>query len=277
MTHESNYRKILKAKLEERCQANPRYSLRAFARDLELSPSRLCLILKNKQGLSEEFAKRIAKSLNFTATESAHFINLVLASDARKKDTRIKALKDLTKKINQNPEQRLLQVEAFKIISDWYHFAILELTKVKGFKGDSGWIAKRLNISSHQVEGAVERLLNLKLLQYKKGKLVATDTRITTDHTDHAEANRRFHQQILEKALNATTFQPIEERDYTGVTVAIRVADLPEYRRRITEFRRELNRFAETSIENKSADEVYNLSIQFFRISEKEKEKEKGE
>ncbi len=269
-SQESDYRKILKSKLEERCQANPRYSLRAFARDLELSPSRLCLVLKYKQGLSEKFARKIAKNLDFSPEQSLHFTNLVVASDGRNKNARLQALKDLTANSVRNDSQRLLQVDAFKIISDWYHFAILELTKVKGFKSNFSWIAKRLDISKYQTECAIERLLALKLLEMQKGVWVATDTRITTAHVNHAEANRRFHQQVLEKALNSISFQSIDERDFSALTVAVRSRDLPEFRKRIAEFRQQINRFAEMAIEKNPADEVYSLAIQFFRLTDKE-------
>ena len=59
-----SYQDILKAELEKRQRANARYSLRAFARDLGVSPSNLSEILQRKAGLSRIKAQEIAKKLN---------------------------------------------------------------------------------------------------------------------------------------------------------------------------------------------------------------------
>ena len=45
------------------------------------------------------------------------------------------------------PEYQQLQMDTFRVISDWYHFGILELTYLKSFKSDPRWIAKALGIT----------------------------------------------------------------------------------------------------------------------------------
>jgi uncharacterized protein (TIGR02147 family) len=273
MGFSGDYRQFLKDRWAERCHANPRYSLRAFARDLQIAPSRLSLILQNRQGLSETYARKIAKRLGLNKEETSHFVKLVLASDARGREQRLRVADELKRALDNGPS--LLQIDAFKIISDWYHFAILELTKLKGFKNDSTWIARRLGISKIEAESAVARLKRIELLEVKGDRFVATNTRITTSHPDHAEANRNFHRQVLEKAVKAMAFQSLEERDYSALTLAVSKASLPELRKKIAEARRELNAFAEKSIEGKSPDEVYMLSLQFFRLTESDPTKGK--
>ncbi len=58
-----DYRDILKNELERRMNANPRYSLRAFARDLLTPASRLSEVLNGRRGLSEASADRIVRRL----------------------------------------------------------------------------------------------------------------------------------------------------------------------------------------------------------------------
>jgi hypothetical protein len=54
---------LLEQELARRQSRNLRYSLRAFARDLQLSPSFLCQILAAKRGFSAKSAERISNTL----------------------------------------------------------------------------------------------------------------------------------------------------------------------------------------------------------------------
>ena len=66
-TTQLDYRLLLKSELASRTNQNPNYSLRAFARDLDLAPSRLSEVLNGKQGLSTQAAEKIAKTLGYFA------------------------------------------------------------------------------------------------------------------------------------------------------------------------------------------------------------------
>src|SRR5438128_1427996 len=84
----SDYKTILKEELAARCRQNPRYSLRAFARDLKIAPSRLSEILNGKQGLSRPAADKIARALGYGASEIERFCDLVESVHARSKRDR---------------------------------------------------------------------------------------------------------------------------------------------------------------------------------------------
>ena len=83
-----DYRLILKQEHHGRVSFNRRYSLRAFARDLGLAPSRLCEIFHYKQGLSRDAAGRIADRLGYDGDRKSYFLDLVTASHARNKKDR---------------------------------------------------------------------------------------------------------------------------------------------------------------------------------------------
>jgi plasmid maintenance system antidote protein VapI len=73
----------LQEAFERRIAKNSRYSLRAFARSLGISPSRLCEILKGKQGLSVAWAEKIATRLKFEKEKKRQFCDLVEAEHSR--------------------------------------------------------------------------------------------------------------------------------------------------------------------------------------------------
>lgn len=78
-----SYRDFMLRELERRQRKNPSYSLRAFARDLEVPSSRLSEILNRKMGLSETRAVALAEKLNLSSSEREFFIDLALAEHAR--------------------------------------------------------------------------------------------------------------------------------------------------------------------------------------------------
>lgn len=258
-----DYRDFLKDSLETRSQKNSKYSLRAFARDLDLAPQILSAVFNKKKGISVEVASKIATRLGLNEQESNYFCDLVDLSHARSSGAKKIAALRLSR-YKQELKFQTLKMDSFRLISDWYHYAILELTFVKGFKSDPVWIAKRLKISNHEAKQAVERLLRTGLVTEVGGRYEKAVVHHTTTHDVPSDAIRNFNRQILLKAADALTFQDVAERDLTTMTMAIDIKKIPEAKKRIRAFRHELTEFLETG----DREEVYCLSLQLFKLTE---------
>lgn len=261
----SDYRLILKEELDSRCSQNPRYSLRAFARDLNLAPSRLSEILNNKQGLSRKAAEKIAGHLGYQTEERDYFLDLVTASHARNHKDREIAKIRLLKHKTEHERFYQLRVDTFKIISDWYHLGILELINLKGFRNDPEWIARKLKITPIQVELAFDRLKRVKLIEYKDGKVQPTTNTGWIQSEIPSESIKKFHRQILDKAGHALLEQKIDEREFTANLLRISKKDLQAAKMDIRKFQQ---RFCADLNESDQKDELYCLAIQFFSLTE---------
>lgn len=262
-----DYRQILQKELTQRCEQNPRYSLRAFARDLDLSPSRLSEILNKKQGLSRSAAQKIASILGFDDRESQYFCDLVSLKHARsikeREDAKLRLLKVDFEKERDSRFQ--LQLDAFKIISDWYHLGILELMKCKDFRHDTRWIARRLGIPLIQIELAVDRLMRVGLLQKDGECYVATQMDGWVPGGVPSASIRKFHRQILEKAIQAMAVQPVQERMFSTHFLTVDRSDLPDAFAAIQDFQR---RFCAQFQGEKPRELLYCVSMQLFKIVE---------
>ena len=260
-----DYRSFLKDELERRVAANPKYSLRAFARDLKIAPQVLSGYISAKRTLTIDAAVEIANRLEFDLPDSSYFLDLVLLAHSKSQQAQKIAEYRLNSQKNM-PEYKSLEVEAFKVISDWYHYAILELTQTRGFKNDPRWISQRLGISEHEVQQAIERLLKLEILEAdKKGCLRKTDSNITASYGTPSAAIRKFTRQLLLKAIDALEKQKFEERDITTITMAINPDRLEGAEKMITQFRRKLSEY----LEHGKRTEVYTFVPALFRISKK--------
>ena len=161
-----NYRETLRQKFEVRVLKNTSYSLRSFARDIEIPASRLSEILNNKRGTTAENGQRIAKNLHLSRIETENFILSIEAQHSRS-HTRKNAAKDQLLKNCKNDSTNFLNEDRFAVISSWYHYAILELLSTdQSFLGID-MIAKRLDLSLFQTKQALKRSFGKKLFVKK--------------------------------------------------------------------------------------------------------------
>ncbi|MBC7661059.1 MAG: TIGR02147 family protein [Chitinophagaceae bacterium] len=265
----SDYRQILQKELTDRCESNPRYSLRAFARDLKIAPSRLSEILNHKQGLSRRAAESITRALGYGPEEMEYFCDLVSLKHARsvkeREDAKIRVFKADFEK--QKDEPFSLQADSFKIISDWYHLGILELMKVKNFRHDTKWISRRLGVQIIQIELAVERLCRVGLMKIENGKFMAIQSNGWVPGGVPSSSIRKFHRQVLEKAQSAIETQAVEERFFSTHLLTVNRSDLPCAFKAIREFQ---DKFCVSLQSDTEKELLYCISMQLFKIVEEE-------
>lgn len=268
-TH-ADYREQLKSEYKRRQTVNPRYSLRAFARDLGLSSGFLSLLLNGKKKLSDAKAIELAEVLGLGPSGAEEFYRLVRLNNARTE--KAQALIAREGRNDSVGEFSTLNLDAFQVISDWYHYAITELTYCKDFKPTAEWVGRRLGISTETAKAALERLVRLGLLKKSGRTLVKTEAFIATP-TDRPSASlRSFHGQMIEKAKQALTTQSVDERDITGITIALDREKLAMAKKEIRRFRQRMAKL----LEGGSPSSVYQLNVQLFNLcldSNKEKTK----
>lgn len=247
----SIFRLWLQKQFTERCKKNARYSLRAFAKNLELDASTLSQVLSGKRRLSKKGIQNICDKLSVSPKELQLF--------------------GLIENKKNEAEENYLQVsiDTFAIISEWYHYAILELTYVSGFKADPKWIARKLSITVEEAKSAVERLIRVGLLLEENGSLIKSSKKLTNNGTINTSgAHKELQKQVISKALMAVDEVPQDEKDITSMTMAIDTKNLDKARLLIQKFRRDLCEL----LEDGDQEQVYNLGIQLYPISKKQEQ-----
>ena len=262
----THYRSYLNTLLAEKCAKNPQFSLRAFAGQLNMSPSNLSRILNGKRNLTTKMAAHVSMLLGHSEVERAYFSDLILLEESKNDKVKQSIIERIEKRRSID-HPRTVDLDAFRIISDWYHFALLALTKTKGFKSNPQWIAKRLGISIHEVKLAIERLKNLTLLREEKNNYVAVNhANVTTTHDISSIAIKNYHKQMVGKALEAIEHEAVQDRDISSITVSFKPSQMAKTKKLIKEFRQKMN--AELDVEG--GEDLYQLNIQFFKLTTKE-------
>lgn len=252
-----DFRAFVERELMRRCRTNPSYSLRSYARSLNVDNSTLAKVISGKRKLGNRAIKSLGLKMGLTPEQ----INVFLKRKGQNGSSSEKgaAIRDAFS---------LLESETFSLISSWYHYAILELTKVKGFQGDANWIANSLGIRHAEASEAIRRLFELEMLVEKEdGSWVeGKSTDVTNIGEDMSSAGKKaFQKDILKMAETALEEVPYEERSQTSMTFAVDSARLPEAMDLIKEFRRKMSDFMS---KGEQQDRVYQLGVSFYPVTQ---------
>lgn len=241
---------ILERELKRRCEANPRYSMRAFAQGLGVSHTALSLILSGARPPSRKMVALISERLGLSPQEKWELL-----------------ISRATGEVSKGEVLQFDQIslDQFELLSDWYHYAILSLLELPKTKFEAKWLAKRLNISETQAKLSIDLLKRLNLVEEAtRGRWRQRGGPIKVENNVSTSATRKHHRQLLERAIHSLENDPFELRDFSAMTFVMDVKSIPYAKERIRSFRRELMQELET---RGRPDEVYRLAVQIYPVT----------
>ncbi len=258
-----DYRGILQQELLKRLARNPQYSLRAFARDLDLSPGFLSALLGHRKGLSETRAASITQKLSLPDHEQKLFGLLVRleTTELPEEEARLQSqINEIYAAKQVQSQLHDVQFEYFKVIGEWYHLAIRELVEFKKFTGPE-WIAERLSLRVETVTEALERLIRVGILEKTETGWKRGTPHVVVPATP-SECIRSFHRSYLESAIEAIENQPVETRILQTSVVPVAAELIPKIQEKMHRFANEIIGTSETA----EKEQLYCLSMAFFRV-----------
>lgn len=242
-----NFRLLLREEFVRRCHSNPRYSLRAYAKQMKVDQSLLSKLLNGKRQASPKVIEHVGHCLGWKPSK----ISTLLQTSSEPFD--------------------FIENDHFEVISEWYHFAILELLKTKGCKHDAQWLAGRLSLSSSEIESALERLSRLGYLRRGRKKWEVLSPNNTWANLAATSAAKKNLQRTL-SAMSLSALENLEfnQREHASLTVACDAKLLPEIKSKMRQFRLELDKFIASQGQ---AREVYQLTMAFFPLTQNPEKK----
>lgn len=249
MTTNEQFRKALQSEFEKKTKKNRLFSIRSFAQQLEIEPSSLAQILSGKRKLTDKMCSRLGAKLGFSPLK-------------------VRALmKEAYARSETFPSFKKLSEDAFRVVSDWHYYAILELIACEEFKGTTSWIAKTLGLSFAETLSAIERLKRLNYLEITP-EGVWIDRLGDANNLGNefkAPAFTENQRQVLKKATEALDKVSYEERVQSSMTLAGSSEKVAEAKIKILNFIEELDAFMKSGT---SKDEVFTISVSLFPLSQ---------
>lgn len=255
-----DYRGLLNQAYQERFGRNPRYSLRSFARDLEIQISQLADVMKGQQGISPARAQKIAQKLNWGPEKSQRFCLLVQAEHGRAALQRERAKILLRKK-----HKKLASEDLLKVIGQWQHLAILELLGIENFDPTEKNLSHSLGLSNRRIKASLERLHRTGMINFTEGRWRASEpSDFSTTDDIPSTVIQNFHRQILQRSLQALELPP-SEREFQSLIFTCSREDLPALKKKIRHFCEEF-----TNGTQPKKEVVFALSLQLTPLTKKE-------
>lgn len=249
MASQKNIQELLKRKLEEHKKHNPRYSLRAFAQKLAVTPGTLSQVLLGKRKISEKLAYKLADALKLSPAEKAEFLYHIMESKKFSSYTVI-------------PYEKISE-DVFTRVNDIRYWGILNLATTADFQSDPAWIAQRLGLDQKTVEECLRVLVELQFLVEEDGRLRRTTGRYIVDEDIRRASwknNNLAHLALAQKKIEQTDSLPV---DCSTITFPVDMEKFEEAQTLIRKFQEEFQALCSSG----RTTEVYRMGIQLIPIT----------
>jgi uncharacterized protein (TIGR02147 family) len=258
----------LKLELELRMQGRKSYSLRNFAKDLEMSPGTLVDFLKGRLGFSRARAEYVSHEIGLNPEQRQHFWDLLEGKFSR--NDAAKAVAKQRAQVRIDSEKPSAHAE---ITAQWYHMAILELIDLDEKFANPVQLAKVLGITIVEAKSALQRLFQVGMIRNHNGLPAVNENMSIVKEDLPAQALRQVQTQVLNLAQTAVESQNPSTRENFAAFVSIDINDLPKIRQ---DLRQAFFKTLQPYLAKEKRTGVYCFSMQLFKIFAQEDESDYG-
>lgn len=243
------YLQVLDEEFARRRAKDARYSLRSYADDLELNAGSLSSILTGKRMIPARKVMPIVRKLELTGDKQRQF------------------LESLPKGAPSPKNSQQLDPERVRVLfEEWEYFVILALFRLEDFESSAAWIAERAGIPAERVEDCLDHLFTLGFVRENtEGVWERSHSVLHSTHDTPSSAIRASHKENLRIAAEKLDAIPLEERDYSFLTVALDEKHFSKLKRLVLKFRDEISELDETSPKKR----LYRIAVQCFPLTKK--------
>jgi len=262
-----SYREYLRDWFQAQKRADRRYSHRLFARRAAVkSPSLLSEVMAGRRSLTSNTADGFVRALRLDREETGFFLALVQFEQAGAAAEKNEAW-DRISASRRFRSARPLDDGVVRYLSNWYYPATRELALRSDFQAEPDWIARQLRpaVTRAQARDALETLLTLGMLVRDGDRVIPAEVSVATPHEIAGLAAHNYHQGMLQRAAEALTSTPAEERHYCAVTVAIPRSLIPRLKGELDALQERLLHLCDDHVAD--AEQVYQINLQLLPLS----------
>ena len=259
------FRDILKNEYETRKMANSSYSMRAMARDLNISPSFLVNLINGKRCLSENGAKKIANSLSLPFATKKQFLLSARIENSRRPEDRESLRRELKELNSETDRFRKSQPDELKKINSYLHFAILSALDLSNEPTSALALSKTFLEDLSQINDILEDLVEFKYVERNSEDMFQTCVSSTETSSEAPSTDiKKIHRSSINRALSSVD-QNYQNRELSTTILSFCTEDYEEAKDMIKEF---VYQFHSRFSVSENKDSIRQLSLQFVRLDE---------
>lgn len=243
---------ILNSEFTKRQQKNARYSLRAFAKSLNLDATALLRIMQEERIPTVATSLKILKALGIEQPTAA--------DDIRKRI--------VAKKKQKNLLQDSFDHKEFETLFELKHLYVLSALRSTQFTLSQikAKLWKSCGISESDFNKIVTELQSIGAVRATENSFeTVIKHKSTVPIPFTTDKRRKLQQEVLTKAIQAVDEIAFEERDNAFLILSLNKKDWPQVKRILKEARAKINKLSEKA---KPTDTVYNICTGAFPVAE---------
>lgn len=267
-----DYRAFLNDMFNHMKVVNEHFSYRFFSRKAGFaSPNFLKLVISEQRNLTNDSVAKVAKGFGLTKKEREFFEDLVFMNQASNHEERNYYYKKMMSG-KVDTQARRLEKASYNYFSKWYYLVIRELILF----GDHVYTAEQIAgmcdppITPKEAQKALDFLQELDLI-YKDdtGRWAQKDKAVTTGPEVQSMIIANYHREMLKLAGESIERHRADQRDITALTLSINRSMIPDLKKRIAAFRKEL---LDIACNTEEIDQVVQVNFQLFPLAAEVKE-----
>jgi len=266
----TDFRKFMRDFYEERKRCSV-FSWREFSKIAGFSsPSYMKVVCDGKSKLSRIGVERTGAAMGLAGFEMDYFRAMVKFGQADVESKKVAAYEEMLS-IAKVYKVRVLEGDLFEFYDTWRNPVLRELAPLMP-GATPGELAKMCypEVSAQEVQESLAFLTKAGLLKKTEGKLVQSETSVKGSNDATRLAMRGMHRMMSQLATPALEL-PVEERNFSGVTMGLSRESYSKIENLLDEFRRKIIAIA---AEEKNVEQVYRLNLQLFPLTKNVKEHE---
>lgn len=266
----TDFRKFMRDYYEERKRCSA-FSWREFSKIAGFSsPSYMKVVCDGKSKLSRIGVERTGAAMGLAGFEMDYFRAMVKFGQAEVESKKVAAYEEMLS-IAKMYKVRVLEGDLFEFYDTWRNPVLRELAPLMP-GATPGELAKMCypEVSAQEVQESLAFLTKAGLLKKTEGKLVQSETSVKGSNDATRLAMRGMHRMMSQLATPALEL-PVEERNFSGVTMGLSRESYSKIENLLDEFRRKIIAVA---AEEKNVEQVYRLNLQLFPLTKNVKERE---
>lgn len=243
---------VIIREFELRKKKNNKYSMRAFAQLLNISPGSLSHILRGNRTIPISKIDDISNILRLTKQSRDELASWVISN------------KNLCRiNIKTNKVRTIICEQKFsRLIKKWEYYLVLSCFSLSSFKPSFSWMEKKTGLLSRDLYKILLDLLDLNLIIGHEGFFKLQTEFHETAPNISSSIIREGHLNNLRKAECSLNVD-VKLREFQYITLPTNTEKLKDAKKLINTFVDDMERL----IEEGNTTDVYRLSVQLFPLS----------
>lgn len=259
-----DYRDYLKDIYNHRRQFDLKYSIRAFARDLNVPVSTLFGVLQYKKNLTSKQVQHIVDLKIFEESERRHFSFLFEYEVTSSSDRKSQILSEI-KILEYISSRKRATAEKTNSLTHWYDIALIELASNENIGLKSDWAASLLNLAPEDVQESLNRLTALGFLNQENDIYKKKNHGYVFEAKAESTILTKIHIEFLKQLIRSMETQSSTERVVGTETFYFSKTQFEEANQIIESC---FNQLVSLSKKCKSPDGIYTASLNLFRLND---------